>query len=97
MVGVAHAEDATTGTLSVLFGLVLGITPRTSKNKNELPAARIHRQCNPKAIEVAFLTVPATEFFAGGSVSGIARSLLSTRTWPIGHGPHQCSTYEFPT
>ena len=64
MVGVSSAENATTGTLSVLFGLVLGITPRTSKNKNEFPAARIHRQCNPKAIEVAFLTGPATEFFA---------------------------------
>ena len=37
---------------------------RTTKNKNELPAARIHRQCNPKAIEVAFLSVPAIEFFA---------------------------------
>ena len=36
----------------------------TTKNKNELPAARIHRQCNPKAIEVAFLSVPAIEFFA---------------------------------
>ena len=33
-------------------------------NKNEFPAACIHRQCNPKAIEVAFLTGPATEFFA---------------------------------
>ena len=53
MVGVSSAENATTGTLSVLFRLVLGITPRTSKNKNEFPAARIHRQCNPKAIEVA--------------------------------------------
>ena len=64
MVGVTNAADATGGTLYVLFGLVLGITPRTSKNKNELPAARIYRQCNPKAIEVAFLTVPAIEFFA---------------------------------
>ena len=35
-----------------------------SQNKNELPATRIHRQCNPKAIEVAFLSVPAIEFFA---------------------------------
>ena len=43
---------------------MLAITPRTTKNKNELPATRIHRQCNPKAIEVAFLSVPAIEFFA---------------------------------
>ena len=64
MVGVAHADDQARGILQVLFGLVLTITPRTSKNKNELPAARIHRQYNPKAIEVAFLTIPATQFFA---------------------------------
>ena len=43
---------------------MLTITPRTTKNKNELPAARIYRQCNPKAVEVALLTVPAIEFFA---------------------------------
>ena len=42
LVGVSSAENATAGTLSVMFGLVLGITPRTSKNKNELPAARIY-------------------------------------------------------
>ena len=47
---------------SRLIGLVLSITPRTSKKKNELPAARIYRQYNPKAIEVAFLIIPATEF-----------------------------------
>ena len=64
LVGVSSTENATTGMLSVMFGLVLGITPRTSKNKNELPAARIHGQCNPKTLEVAFLTEPATEFFA---------------------------------
>ena len=64
LVGVSSTENTTTGMLSVMFGLVLGITPRTSKNKNELPAARIHRQCNPKTLEVAFLTEPATEFFA---------------------------------
>ena len=59
LVGVSSTENATTGMLSVMFGLVLGITPRTSKNKNELPTARIHRQCNPKTLEVAFLTEPA--------------------------------------
>ena len=46
------------------FWLVLAITPCTTKNKNELPATRIHRQCNPKAVEAAFLSVPAIEFFA---------------------------------
>ena len=81
MVGVTNAEDATGGTLYVLFGLVLGITPRTSKNKNELPAARIYRQCNPKAIEVAFLTVPATEFFAEDQFQ-----VLQHRYLARGHG-----------
>ena len=66
---------------SLLFGLVLGITPRTSKDKNELPAARIHRQCNPKAIEAAFLTVPATEFFAEDQFQ-----VLQDRYLARGHG-----------
>lgn len=64
MVGVTPTDDPARGMLQVLFGLVLTIAPRTSKNKNELPAARIYRQCNPKAIEVAFLTVASTQFFA---------------------------------
>ena len=64
MVGVVDAAAKDAGILQILFGLVLAITPRTTKNKNELPATRIHRQCNPKAIEVAFLSVPAIEFFA---------------------------------
>ena len=33
-----------------------------SQNKNELPATRIHRQCNPKAIEVAFLQFQPSNF-----------------------------------
>ena len=64
MVGVADATAKDAGTLQILFGLVLAITPRTTKNKNELQATRIHRQCNPKAVEVAFLSSPAIEFFA---------------------------------
>ena len=64
MVGVVDAAAKDARNLQILFGLVLAITPRTGKNKNELPAARIHRQCNPKAIEVAFLSVPAIDFFA---------------------------------
>lgn len=64
MVGITDQANQGTKALQVLFGLVLAITPRTTKNKNELPAARIHRQCNPKAIEVAFLSAPAIEFFA---------------------------------
>ena len=64
MVGVVDAAAKDARNLQILFGLVLAITPRTVKNKNELPAARIHRQCNPKAIEVAFLSVPAIDFFA---------------------------------
>ena len=64
MVGVVDAADKDARNLQILFGLVLTITPRTTKNKNELPAARIHRQCNPRAIEVAFLSAPAIDFFA---------------------------------
>ena len=64
MVGITPTDDPSTRMLQVLFGLVLTITPRTSKNKNELPAARIHRQCNPRSFEVAFLTLAAAEFFA---------------------------------
>ena len=64
MVGVVDAAAKDPRNLQILFGLVLAITPRTVKNKNELAAARIHRQCNPKAIEVTFLSVPAIDFFA---------------------------------
>ena len=64
MVGVVDAAAKDARNLQILFGLVLAIKPRTTKNKNELPATRIHRQCNPKAIEVAFLSVPAIDFFA---------------------------------
>ena len=64
MIGLDNAAAKGAGILQILFGLVLAITPRTTKNKNELPATRIHRQCNPRAIEVAFLSVPAIEFFA---------------------------------
>ena len=64
MVGVVDAAAKDARNLQILFGLVLTITPRTVKNKNELPAARIHRQCNPRAIEVAFLSAPAINFFA---------------------------------
>ena len=64
MVGVGDAAAKDAGILQILFGLVLAITPRTTKNKNELPATRIHRQCNPRAIEVAFLSVPAIDFSA---------------------------------
>ena len=64
MVGTADAPADDGRDLQILFGLVLAITPRTSKSKDELPASRIHRQCNPSFIEVAFLSGPAIEFFA---------------------------------
>ena len=56
MVGTAEAPADDGGDLQILFGLVLAITSRTSKSKDELPASRIHRQCNPRFIEVAFLS-----------------------------------------
>lgn len=65
LVGAIQTPDQSQHQLQILFGLVLHIHPRTNKNKNELPAARILRQCNPKEVELAFLTIPATQFFAG--------------------------------
>ena len=62
MVGTADAPADDGRDLQILFGLVLAITPRTSKSKDELPASRIHRQCNLRFIEVAFLSGPAIEF-----------------------------------
>ena len=64
LVGTREVPDSNTSTVQILLGIVLTITPRAAKNKNELPAARIHRQCNPRALEVAFLTLPAINFFA---------------------------------
>ena len=64
MVGTADALAYDGDDLQILFGLVLAITPRAAKKKDELAASRIYRQCNPKFIEVAFLSGPAIEFFA---------------------------------
>jgi hypothetical protein len=64
VVGITDPTSQDTQNLQVLFGLVLNIVPRTTKRKDDLPAVRIHRQCNPKSIEVAFLSAPAIEFFA---------------------------------
>ena len=58
---------------------MIAITPKTTNNKNELPATRIHRQCNPKAIEVAFLSVPAIQFFAQDQ-------LLALQEWYLASG-----------
>ena len=64
LVGVEDFALAGDGNWQILFGLVLSIAPKTTKNKDELPAARIHRQCNPKYLEVAFLSLDAINFFA---------------------------------
>ena len=79
MVGTAEAPADDGGDLQVLFGLVLAITPRTSKSKDELPASRIHRQCNPRFIEVAFLSGPAIEFFA-------KEQLVALQDWYVASG-----------
>jgi hypothetical protein len=60
MVGITDPASQDAQNLQVLFGLVLNIVPRTTKRKDDLP----HRQCTPRAIEVAFLSAPAIEFFA---------------------------------
>ena len=64
MVSADREPTSQTPQLQLMFGLVLSVQPRQSKSKHELPAARIHRQCNPRGVEVAFLTIPATRFFA---------------------------------
>ena len=81
MVGITPTDDPSTRMLQVLFGLVLTITPRTSKNKNELPAARIHRQCNPRSFEVAFLTLAAAEFFAEDQFQVLQSQVHRPRIW----------------
>ena len=81
MVGTAEAPADDGGDLQILFGLVLAITPRTSKSKDELPASRIHRQCNPRFIEVAFLSGPAIEFFA-------QEQLVALQDWYAASGQH---------
>ena len=79
MVGTADAPADDGRDLQILFGLVLAITPRTSKSKDELPASRIHRQCNPRFIEVAFLSGPAIAFFA-------QEQFLALQDWYVASG-----------
>ena len=79
MVGTTDAPADDGRDLQILFGLVLAITPRTSKSKDELPASRIYRQCNPRFIEVAFLSGPAIDFFA-------QEQLLALQDWYAASG-----------
>ena len=79
MVGTTDAPASDVRSLQILFGLVLAITPRSSKSKDELPAARIHRQCNPRSVEVAFLSGPAIDFFARAQ-------LLVLQDWYLAYG-----------
>ena len=81
MVGTAEAPADDGDDLQILFGLVLAITPRASKKKDELAASRIYRQCNPKFIEVAFLSGPAIEFFA-------KEQLEALQDWYSASGQH---------
>ena len=81
MVGTADALAYDGDDLQILFGLVLAITPRAAKKKDELAASRIYRQCNPKFIEVAFLSGPAIEFFA-------KEQLEALQDWYSASGQH---------
>ena len=58
-------------TLQVVFGLVLSIVSKTTKKKDETPSQRIHRQCNPRSIEVAFLSEAAVDFFAEDQLTAL--------------------------
>ena len=57
---------------------MLSITPKPTKNKDELPAARIHRQCNPRYLEVAFLSEEAINFFAHDQLSVLKDRYLAS-------------------
>ena len=81
MGGTADAPADDGRDLQILFGLVLAITPRTSKSKDELSASRIHRQCNPRFIEVAFLSEPAIDFFA-------QEQFVALQDWYVASGQH---------
>ena len=73
IVGTTEEPADDDGDLQILFGLVLAIMSRTSKSKDELPASRIYRQCNPRFIEIAFLSGPAIEFFCTRTVRSPSR------------------------
>ena len=64
LVGGVDATVVDSPDWQVLFGLVLSITAKSTKKKDELPSERIYRQCHPKFIEVAFLSTTAVGFFA---------------------------------
>ena len=67
LIAIIGGEDTRAldnSTLQVLFGLVLSVATKTTKKKDETPSQRIHRQCNPRNIEVAFLSEAAVDFFA---------------------------------
>ena len=82
MVGTAEAPADDGDDLQILFGLVLAITPRASKKKDELAASRIYRQCNPKFIEVAFLSGPAIEFLQRNSLKPSKTGIMPpASTW----------------
>ena len=78
LVGVEDFTTAREGKWQILFGLVLSITPKTTKNKDELPAARIHRQCNPRYLEVAFLSEEAINFFAHDQLGVLSDRYLAS-------------------
>ena len=64
IIGGEDTQALASATLQVVFGLVLSVVSKTTKKKDETPSQRIHRQCNPRNIEVAFLSEAAVDFFA---------------------------------
>ena len=63
-VGGTDASYVDNSDWQVIFGLVLSVTAKGTKRKDELPSERIYRQCHPKEVEVVFLSSTAVEFFA---------------------------------
>ena len=74
LIAIVGGEDTRAldnSTLQVIFGLVLSVATKTTKKKDETPSQRIHRQCNPRHIEVAFLSEAAVDFFAQDQLTAL--------------------------
>ena len=64
--GDTQTPDQPQHRLQIIFGLVLHISPRTSRTRTNCPQPAFFANVyNPKEVELAFLTIPATQFFAG--------------------------------
>ena len=80
IVGWDDAQALRSTDLQVIFGLVLSVSTKTTRKKDETPAQRIQRQCNPRYIEVAFLSEAAADFFAQDQLIALQGRYLESNT-----------------